>query len=49
MAGQKIEDCFGNEADVSIDITPLLDEDYIDLEWLTEQLSGKGAHYEENH
>lgn len=49
MAGQKIEDCFGNEADVSIDITPLLDEDYIDLEWLTEQLSRKGAHYEEDH
>lgn len=49
MAGQKIEDCFDNEADVSIDITPFLDEDYIDLEWLTEQLSGKGAHYEENH
>ena len=40
MAGQKIEDCFGNKADVSIDITPLLDEDYIDLEWLTEQLLG---------
>ena len=38
MDGQDIEKCFDNDADTSIDITPFLDESYIDLEWLMEQL-----------
>lgn len=42
MEDQAIEDCFDNEADISIDITPLLDEDYIDLEWLMESLNTAG-------
>lgn len=42
MKGQAIEDCFDNEADRFIDITPLLDEDYIDLEWLMESLNTAG-------
>ena len=42
MEGQNIKDCFDNEADISIDITPLLDESYIDLEWLMELLNTAG-------
>lgn len=42
MKGQAIEDCFDNEADRFIDITLLLDEDYIDLEWLMESLNTAG-------
>ena len=42
MEGQDIEECFDNEADISIDITPLLDEDYIDLEWLMDSLNTAG-------
>ena len=42
MDGQDIEECFDNEADRFIDITPLLDEDYIDLEWLMESLNTAG-------
>ena len=42
MEDQDIEECFDNEADQFIDITPLLDEDYIDLEWLMESLNTAG-------
>lgn len=38
--GQKIEDCFDNPSDILIDLTPFLDEQYIDIDWLIEKISG---------
>lgn len=41
MNGRDMEECFDNDADIAVDITPLLDESYIDLEWLLESLNTK--------
>lgn len=42
MDGKRPDSCRDHKADTAIDITPLLDEDYIDLEWLMELLNTAG-------